>query len=165
MTLVKLQSCIVLWQHTLQKYRNGCCQECKYSETQFSKLSVKTWGKVTYLLSLRNVRTIDATVWRLRFGWTLRPASLMERPWLTTWSMMVALISFEHLILTRPLTGAPLPLPRPLPCPCPRPCPRSMLDFNFNLLTSFIGWEQLDLLCTESSHRCWRYLELREQFQ
>ena len=91
---MKLQYYIVLWQHTLQKYRNGCCQECKYNETQYSKLTVKA-SKVS--LSLPNVQTIDATVWRLRFGWTLWPASLMERSWLTTWSMTVALISLEHL--------------------------------------------------------------------
>src|SRR4029434_1136207 len=49
----------VLWQHTLQQYRNGCCQECKYSETQYSKLTVKA-SKVS--LSLPNIQTIDATV-------------------------------------------------------------------------------------------------------
>ena len=70
-TVVKLQYCIVLWRHTLQKYRNGCCQECKYSEIQYGTLTVKA-SKV----SLRTVRTIDAIVWRLRFGWTLWPASL-----------------------------------------------------------------------------------------
>ena len=92
---MKLQCYIVLWQHTLQKCRNGCCcQECKYNETQYSKLTVKA-SKVW--LSLPNVQTIDATVWRLRFGWTLWLASLMERSWLTTWSMTVALISLEHL--------------------------------------------------------------------
>src|SRR4029434_11308279 len=57
-TLVKLQYYIVLWQHTLQKYRNGCCQECKYNETQDSKLTVKA-SKVS--LSLPNVQTINAT--------------------------------------------------------------------------------------------------------
>ena len=59
---MKLQYYIVLWQHTLQKYRNGCCQECKYNETQYSKLTVKA-SKVS--LSLPNVQTIDVTVWRL----------------------------------------------------------------------------------------------------
>ena len=41
MTLVKLQYCIVLWQHTLQKYRNGCCQECKYSEAREDSRSLE----------------------------------------------------------------------------------------------------------------------------
>ena len=100
---MKLQYYIVLWQHTLQKYRNGCCQECKYNETQYSKLTVKA-SKVS--LSLPNVQTIDATVWRLRFGWTLWPASLMDRSWLTTWSMTLALISLEHLTrMPRPWQG------------------------------------------------------------
>ena len=51
----KVQYCIVLWQHTLQKYRN----DCKYSETQYSKLTVKA-SRVS--LSLPNVQTIDVTV-------------------------------------------------------------------------------------------------------
>ena len=40
----------------------------------------KLTSKVTYLFSLRKVRTIDATVCLLRFGCTLSPASLMESP-------------------------------------------------------------------------------------
>lgn len=54
---------------------------------------------------------MDATVYLLKFGCTLCPASLIVRPWLTTWSTKVALISSEITFL-----GLPLPrLPRPPP--------------------------------------------------
>lgn len=75
----------------------------------------------TYLFSFRKSLTIDATVLRLRMGWTLCPASLKDKPWLMTWSIIVARISFETWALFRPLAAAPpprmqTPLPRaPLP--------------------------------------------------
>src|SRR4029434_4119200 len=42
---------------------------------------------------------IAATVKRLRFGWTLWPASLMLKPWLSTWSTTAAQISFSFFFL------------------------------------------------------------------
>src|SRR4029434_7907100 len=54
-----------------------------------------------------------ATVKRLRLGWTLWPASLMLKPWLSTWSITAAQISLEmtiHLLLS-------LPPPPSYPCP------------------------------------------------
>jgi len=43
---------------------------------------------------------MEARVDRLRLGWTLSPASLNDRPWFITWSMMVALISSVTTALT-----------------------------------------------------------------
>lgn len=59
---------------------------------------------------------MEATVDRLKLGCTLSPASLSERPWLITWSMIVARISS----LTTVLAALGMPPPRiltPLPCP------------------------------------------------
>ncbi len=59
---------------------------------------------------------MDTTVDRLKLGCTLSPASLSERPWLITWSMIVAQISS----LTTVLAALGMPPPRiltPLPCP------------------------------------------------
>lgn len=59
---------------------------------------------------------MDATVKRLRLGWTLCPASLIVRPWFMTWSTKVALMSSEMMVLARPLRPRP-PLPLPLALP------------------------------------------------
>ncbi len=57
---------------------------------------------------------MDATVYLLKCGCTLCPASLIVRPWLTTWSTKVARISSEITVLG---------LPRPCP---PRPPPLTL---------------------------------------
>lgn len=66
---------------------------------------------------------MDATVYLLKFGCTLCPASLIVRPWLTTWSTKVARISSEMIVLglprprpphRPPLTLTPLALALPL---------------------------------------------------
>ncbi len=62
---------------------------------------------------------MDATVYLLKCGCTLCPASLIVRPWLTTWSTKVARISSEITVLglprprppRPPLTLTPLALP------------------------------------------------------
>src|SRR4029434_3268837 len=55
--------------------------------------------------------------------WTLWPASLMFKPWLSTWSTTAAQISLEMTILLF-LSPPPLPSSHPLPPPCPPPpCP------------------------------------------
>ncbi len=84
---------------------------------------------ITYLLVCWKIRIMEATVDRLRLGWTLSPASLSDRPWFITWSMIVALISSVTtaltLLWTAPRILTPLPLPL-LPCPgptTPLPCP------------------------------------------
>lgn len=71
----------------------------------------------SYLLVCRKTLTIDATVERCRFGCTLWPASLIEWPWFTTWSITVALISSETTALDLPLILLPprIRIPRPLP--------------------------------------------------
>ncbi len=82
---------------------------------------------ISYLLVSRKIRTMDATVSRLRFGCTRSPASLYDSPWFMTWSIIVALISSVTLALallwapTHILTPLPLPCPctTPLSCPCP----------------------------------------------
>jgi len=61
---------------------------------------------------------MDATVYLLRFGCTLYPASLIVRPWLTTWSTKVARISLEIVVLGLPRPRPPRPPPltlTPLP--------------------------------------------------
>ena len=63
---------------------------------------------------------LDATAYLLTFGCTLCPASLIVRPWLTTWSTKVARISSEIMVLGLP---HPPPLPRPRP---PRPPPLTL---------------------------------------
>ncbi len=70
----------------------------------------------TYPLVCWKMRIMEATVDRLKLGCTLSPASLNERPWLITWSMIVARISS----LTTVLAALGMPPPRiltPLPCP------------------------------------------------
>src|SRR4029434_3683733 len=62
-----------------------------------------------------------------KFGWTLWPASLMLKPWLSTWSTTAAQISLEMAILLLlsppPPPSSPCPS-HPPPPPCPRPsCP------------------------------------------
>ena len=55
-----------------------------------------TQGKqISYLFSILKFLMMAATVKRLRFGWTLWAASLMLKPWLSTWSTTVAQISLE----------------------------------------------------------------------
>lgn len=72
-----------------------------------------------YLFSLRNVWMIELTVVLPILGCTLRPASSMVRPWLTTWSTIVALISLG-IRLYLPLLPLPLPLPPRILTPLPR---------------------------------------------
>src|SRR4029434_3390079 len=83
-----------------------------------------TQGKyISYLFSILKVLMMAATVKRLIFGWTLWPASLMLKPWLSTWSTTAARISFE--LSTLLLLSPPPPLPSS-PCPShslPPPCP------------------------------------------
>lgn len=54
---------------------------------------------------------MDATVYLLKFGCTLCPASLIVRPWLTTWSTKVARISSEITVLGLPRPRPPRPPP------------------------------------------------------
>lgn len=67
-------------------------------------------------LLTEDVRTIDATVYLLRLGCTLRPASLSVSP-IITWSTIVERISlhrFGCLLLCAcptPPPGLPLPIP------------------------------------------------------
>ncbi len=67
------------------------------------------------LFSLWNVWIIEDTVDLPIFGCTLRPASAIVRPWLTTWSTIVALISSDMRLCPWPL------LPLPLFCLCTLP--------------------------------------------
>ncbi len=70
----------------------------------------------TYLLVCWKMRIMEATVDRLKLGCTLSPASLSERPWLITWSMIVARISSLTTVLAA--LGMPPPcILTPLPCP------------------------------------------------
>src|SRR4029434_2022235 len=67
-----------------------------------------------------------ATVKRLRFGWTLWPASLMLKPCLSSWSTTAAQISLEmtSLLLLSPPPPPSSPCPsHPLPSSCPPPPP------------------------------------------
>lgn len=66
---------------------------------------------MSYLFSFRKVRMMDATVYLLKFGCTLCPASLIVRPWLTTWSTKVARISSEITVLGLPRPRPPRPPP------------------------------------------------------
>lgn len=81
------------------------------------QLSQMPLQNTSYLLVCRKTLTIDATVERCRFGCTLWPASLIERPWFTTWSITVALISSETTALDLPLILLPprIRIPHPLP--------------------------------------------------
>ncbi len=54
---------------------------------------------------------MDATVYLLKCGCTLCPASLIVRPWLTTWSTKVARISSEITVLGLPRPRPPRPPP------------------------------------------------------
>ncbi len=80
----------------------------------------------THLFSQRNVWIIEFTVVLPTFGCTLRPASAIVRPWLTTWSTIVALISSGIHLCTWPLLSLPLFCPRPLPLLFPLFCPRPL---------------------------------------
>ncbi len=77
----------------------------------------------THLFSRQNVWIIEFTVVLPTFGCTLRPASAIVRPWLTTWSTIVALISSGIRLCTWPL------LPLPLFCPLPLP-PRTLTPLH-----------------------------------
>lgn len=78
----------------------------------------------THLFSRRNVWIIEFTVVLPTFGCTLRPASAIVRPWLTTWSTIVALISSGIRLCTWPLLPLPLFCPLPLPPRTLTPLPR-----------------------------------------
>src|SRR4029434_10324209 len=54
---------------------------------------------ISYLFSILKFLMMAVTVKRLRFGWTLWPASLMLKPWFSTWSTTAAQISFFCLFL------------------------------------------------------------------
>lgn len=62
-------------------------------DDKYSKLKFQCTVWLAYLFSRWNVRITDATVFLLRFGWTLCPASISVSPWLITWSISVARIS------------------------------------------------------------------------
>lgn len=83
--------------------------------------SIITEECTSHLLFYWNVRTIDATVKHCRFSFTLKLASLRVRLWFTTWSVIVALISFETTALGLPLLCHPHILPAALLSPptCP----------------------------------------------
>ena len=103
-----------------------------------------TQGKSnSYLFSILKFLMMAATVKRLRFGWTLWPASLMLKPWLSTWSTTVAQISLEITVLL--LLSPPPPSSSPLlPPPChPLPCPLPTLT-----LTPLLLWL---LICSKFS--------------
>src|SRR4029434_3407921 len=72
--------------------------------------------------SILKLLMMAATVKRLRFGWTLWPASLILKLWLSTWSTPAAQISLEMIILL--LLSPPPPPPPPCPPTPPPPCPR-----------------------------------------
>ena len=78
----------------------------------------------TYLFSLWNVWMIEFTVVLPIFGCTLWPASAIVRPWLTTWSTTVALISLGICLCIWPLLPLPLFCPLPLPPRILTPLPR-----------------------------------------
>ncbi len=93
----KIQMDTVLWIITVSK--------------QYSSTLHIGW----HLFSLRNVWIIEDTVNVPIFGCTLRPASAIVRPWLTTWSTIVALILSDMRLCPWPL------LPLPLFCLCTLP--------------------------------------------
>ena len=72
------------------------------------QLSQMPLQNTSYLLVCRKTLSIDA-----RFGCTLWPASLLERPLFITWSITVALISSETTALDLPLILLPPSLPPP----------------------------------------------------
>lgn len=146
-------NCIVLYRTTVTCYKNTTfAQKGESSTVQYSSLricDVAVWYSITvqfytihycrcylrresntYLFSSRNVLMTEATVKRLRFGWTLSPASLIVKPWFTTWSTNVALmlsdITLRWPLTTRPPLSCPRP-PPPLTLTLPRALPPSML--------------------------------------
>lgn len=137
----------------LMKHLHYCRHSlfCQQGNTVKLKYTVVYSNIVTYLFSFRKSLTIDATVLRLRMGWTLCPASLKDKPWLMTWSIIVARISFETWALFPPLAMAPpprmqTPLPRaPLPwpltlLPCLWPLWSMLANSNTEVASFIEGW-------------------------
>ena len=67
-----------------------------------------------HLCSCRNVQITVATVYLLRLGWTLCPASLNVAPWFTTWSTNVVWISLDTVNLALFFHGLQVYLSLPL---------------------------------------------------
>lgn len=104
-------------------HRTSSTSQAMSSPARYLRLYSSIHGQDS-LFSSRNVLITDATVKRLRCGWTLCPASLIVRPWLMTWSTKVACISSEIWVRAWPLR--PWPCPH-LPLPLPLALPQSML--------------------------------------
>lgn len=67
------------------------------------------WYTVTLWVTCSHSKsqTTDATVLRLRMGWTLCPGFLKDKPWLMAWSVTVARISLEIWAVFSLLAAAP----------------------------------------------------------
>lgn len=105
--------CILLWEKKSTTYvlAVGELAYVHISTVMITEALVKC---ITYLLVCWKFQVIEVTAYVLR-GWALLPATLIDRPWFFTWSVMVALISSVKTALTvleTPLcTLTPLPLP------------------------------------------------------
>lgn len=122
------------------------CNMKHYSKYTVLQYSAHCW--ITYLFCLRNVWMIEDTVVLPTFGCTLRPASAIVRPWLRTWSTIVALISWGTCLCPWPLLPLPLfclptlpprsltPLLLPGCWPCSFPCCSSIVRNRNTVLCS-----------------------------